>query len=236
MFPISLTPAFDLRIDTSQPFINNPIKLQVTSNDGYCNAYFSVQFLNVDIEICGSEKVLVQDPNQSYEFNHTFYWEPNYKMNNFTTLFSLDRVTRCKIYKYELWNSTIEAKKAVNETVWTKFLFIDQNTGLITINHNNKPSNLNYNSTYKVYLTASTLGRQFGQKLLIFNFHYRWVNKSPMFMTGLKSSRFELETREKEQIIGYQDPIAKLEIPIIEDPEADQVFIKAYFDEEGFPC
>jgi hypothetical protein len=68
----------------------------------------------IDIEICGSEEVLVRDPNSHYEFNYTFYWEPNYKMNNFTTLFSLDRVTRCKIYKYELWNSTLENRKAVN--------------------------------------------------------------------------------------------------------------------------
>lgn len=161
-FPISLTSGYDLKIDTSQAFINNVVNLQVKSNDGYCNAYFGIQKLKIDIEICGSEMVVVQDPTRAYEYNYTFYWEPNYKLTNLTTIFSLDRVTKCKIYQYELWNNTLESKKAVNETVWTKFLFINKYTGAITINHNNKPPDLNVNSTYYIYLTASTLGNQIG--------------------------------------------------------------------------
>lgn len=72
----------------------------------------------VDIEVCGDENVLVTQPTKPFAFTSIWNKDPNYLLTNLTSVFSLDRATRCPIYKYELWNSTKESTAAKGQTDW----------------------------------------------------------------------------------------------------------------------
>ena len=143
---------FNIVTDTTNYFVDTMLQLEAYSTDAYCNTYFGNQKVSTDIEVCGSERILVADPNPAFEFTSTWMVDPNYQLTNLTSVFSLDKVTRCTIYKYELWDDDDEAVATSRKgsTIWSTFILIDQVTGVVTVNHNNKPSNANYNSTYEI--------------------------------------------------------------------------------------
>lgn len=78
----------------------------------------SVQKIFLQVEVCGAENIVVTPPSNAFNFTSTWYIDPNYRLTNLTSVFSLDRVTKCPIYKYELWNSTREFEAMKGQTVW----------------------------------------------------------------------------------------------------------------------
>lgn len=102
---MSLDANNNIQTSTLNYFWNTPLILEAYSTDAYCSTFFGTQQAKIDIHVCGNEQILVADPDPKFEFNSTWYVDPNYKLTNITQVFSLDRVTNCEIYKYELYES-----------------------------------------------------------------------------------------------------------------------------------
>lgn len=98
--------------------MNNPFWLQLISTDPYCLQFFANQKVYMDIEVCGDENIVVTPPNPAFIFTNRWNIDPNYQLTNLTKVFSMDRETRCPIYKYELWNSTKEETAMKDKTIW----------------------------------------------------------------------------------------------------------------------
>lgn len=111
---------------------------------------------------------------------------------------------------------------------------MNKQTGVVTVNHNNKPNNVNFNSTYEFYMVAFTRGNKIGFTKLTFNFVYLEVNKPPNFTTPLPK-QYSLTVREAEQLRGYFDPLVEFNTPVIKDPEGNIIIIDATLNKE-FPC
>lgn len=103
------------------------------------------------------------------------------------------------------------------------------------MNHNNKPFGHHINQTFEIYLTAITHGKKWGQKKLTFNFIYEYLTPSPVFVEPMETNIFSLEIDELSQKMGLDDPILIYNLPDLKDPEGNEIFIDAYF-EEAWPC
>lgn len=95
-----------MEINTNDPVHDFTIFYRITAKDDpYCN--FMDDFdIEVDVEICGYEQVIVQEEHKIIEVSKTFNIDRNSKLYNISDYFSLTTPNECPIIKYELWTST----------------------------------------------------------------------------------------------------------------------------------
>ena len=131
---VSLAENNDIVINTNTPVHDFNITYRVTmKHDGLC--YFMADFdLKLDIEICGYERVLVQDQSTPIALSKVFNLERNSIIYNVTDLFSVSVPNECPIVQIELRSSPVVSKADTGRTVWDNFIILKK--GDLYINHN----------------------------------------------------------------------------------------------------
>lgn len=223
-------------IDTSKPKHKYKISFRAYVNsikEPRCN-FFTPVDINFDIEICGSEKVLVQDSHKAIEITKIWNKERNFVMPDIRTYFTLEEEYKpiCPITSYKLWNSTIFPPEVTGPTVWGTFIRLDPKTYEILVNHNNNPGVAN-NTVFTIYITAQTFGYQTGQKVFKFNLTYPPVNQAPKIKR--EGNKWDVYVSGEEQMkCAYKYPIIRYELPGIVDLESNNLTMKISI--EPAPC
>ena len=126
--------------------------------------------------MCGTEQVIVSNQTEILYFNNWINSEPNYNLN-LTAMkqnFSVNTTT-CNITKWELRNQKDYSLDATGENIWSQFIKLDDNRGIIEVRHNNAPAMEN-NTEFTIYLTAITNGASYNSKVLNFKFSTMQTN------------------------------------------------------------
>jgi hypothetical protein len=174
----SLDEEQNIKVSTYIPYKATPLWLEAyyTSSQADCAAFMNPQRIKLDLEVCGTEQVIVNNETETLYFHNWISTDPNYKLNltEMATNFTLNSTT-CQIEKWELRDIKDYSLTETGETVWSQFIKINQNTKMIEVNHNRAPA-MDNNTEFTIYLTAVTNGQAYNAKTLHFKFSTMQTN------------------------------------------------------------